>query len=169
MQGLSSQEIIPPTLSDYLSIFSETLSCPQFGHLTSWISGILHNHAHASKIVRNGYSAKHPSSVTRFMTSSPWDEIAINEQRIAFAIEVGTQDYCKYYTLAIDDTVTKKYGKDLAGVGKYWSNSEKKSSGDKQSFPAILFSINDSISLYMLICISKRTLSLKVNSNQRLI
>lgn len=116
-------EHIPEDLEYFFSRFQNDLSKPQFENLKAWTTGILSGLAEASKI-SGQYSSRHATSLTRFMGLSGWDHFRLNSQRIGWASNILQQKYIKYYPLIIDDTVNEKYGKLLAGVGKYWHNTK---------------------------------------------
>jgi len=106
-----------------MNIFKELLSKPQFSHLSSLITGNLHGYGEIRKIA-DFFSDKDQSSLSRFMLSDAWDHEEINNHRISYAKEIADQKYKEYYSLIIDDGVTMKYGKQLPGIGFYFSHTE---------------------------------------------
>lgn len=113
------------TYKDYIKIFKDDLSKPQFTHFNSRISGMLNGAVHGSEIAR-GYSDKHETSERRFLSENKWDHESINKNRIIFIQNVLSSNPNKYTSVAFDDTINKKYGKSLPGVKYQFSNTEKK-------------------------------------------
>lgn len=123
---MNLRDHLPAGLKGFFSHFDDYgLSKPQYQHFTSWMLGILNGYSHATEIAKR-YSDKSHRSLSRFMSSSPWNHKQINKIRMKWATNILSQRYMKYFPLVIDDTVNKKYGKLLAGVGKYYSNTEKR-------------------------------------------
>ena len=116
---------ISDSLQSYINIFKDQLTKPQFHHISSLIMGNLHGHGRIRRIA-DSFSDRDQSSLSRFLLSDAWDHEIINDTRISFANEIGKQKYKKYYSLIIDDGVTVKYGKQLPGVGYYYSHKEGK-------------------------------------------
>lgn len=108
---------------NYFKVFKHKLSKPQFNHFSSLILGNLHGLGEIRKIA-DLYSDKDQSSLSRFLLSNAWNHEEINDTRISHAKEIGNQRYKKYCSVIIDDTVTQKYGKELPGVGFYFSHAE---------------------------------------------
>jgi hypothetical protein len=119
------RDLLPENLSRFYERFEDNLSVPQYNHFQSWVSGILSGLVDATKISKQ-LSDKHSSSLTRFMSSEAWDGDNLNIQRINWASSVISQQYMKYYPLIIDDTINEKYGKLLAGVGKFFDHGKKR-------------------------------------------
>ena len=90
---MNIQHPISDPLQNYINIFKEQLSKPQFSHLSSLIMGNLHGYGEIRKIA-DLFSDKDQSSLTRFMLSKAWDHEGINETRISFAKEIADQK-CK--------------------------------------------------------------------------
>jgi len=118
-------DLLPEGLRLFFKAFEDDLSKPQFKNLKSWTSGILEGNSSVYEI-QESFSEKHVSSLTRFMNESPWNHNSLNQQRITWASNILSIRYHKYYPIIIDDTVNRKYGSLLSGVGRYYSNSEKR-------------------------------------------
>jgi hypothetical protein len=115
----------PPQLSHYFKFFNHHLSKPQQLLFQTWITGNLHGFSHGSKIARF-HSTKHASSLTRFLSSSKWDEVHLNEQRILQAKQIVDQYFGKYVPLILDDSFVEKFGNHLPGSDYHWDHSQKK-------------------------------------------
>lgn len=123
--SMNKSNFLPNGLKVFFKAFEEDLSKPHFINLKSWTAGILEGHSSVYEI-KESFSEKHVSSLTRFMNESPWDHKSLNHQRITWASNILSIRYHKYYPIIIDDTVNRKYGSLLTGVGRYYSNSEKR-------------------------------------------
>jgi len=122
---MKQQNLISEPLRYYLNIFKEQLSKPQFSNFSDLLQGLLLGHGQVSEIA-DLCSDKDASTLTRFLAKSPWDHELLNEQRISFCNEIALQQFMRYAVYIIDDGVTKKYGNQLPGIGRFWSNTEKK-------------------------------------------
>lgn len=122
---MNKSDLLPDGLTLFFKAFEDDLSKPQFKNLKSWTAGILEGNSSVYKI-KESFSEKHVSSLTRFMNESPWNHKSLNHQRIDWATNILTVRYHKYYPIIIDDTVNRKYGSLLTGVGRYYSNTEKR-------------------------------------------
>lgn len=118
-------DLLPEGLKAFYNEFEANLSKPQFNNLKSWTSGIIEGKSSVYKI-KEEFSEKHVTSLTRFMNESPWNHKELNNHRIKWATNILTIRHQKYYPIIIDDTVNRKYGSLIFGTGKYYSNSEKR-------------------------------------------
>ncbi len=150
-------DLLPEGLRLFLDEFENDLSKPQFENLKSWTSGILEGKSSVYKI-RESFSEKHISSLTRFMNDSPWNHKELNNQRIAWATNILTARYHKYYPIIIDDTVNRKYGSLIAGIGKFYSNTEKRVITGQSVVTSHLYTANSDIPLFADIYLKKEDL-----------
>ena len=118
-------DLLPEGLKSFLDEFEENLSKPQFTNLKSWTSGIIDGKSSVYKI-KEEFSEKHVTSLTRFMHESKWNHKELNNHRINWATNILMLRHQKYYPIIIDDTVNRKYGSLMFGTGRYYSNSEKR-------------------------------------------
>ena len=145
---MDKSELLPEGLKLFFDAFEEDLSKPQFENLKSWTAGILEGNSSVYEI-KDAFSAKHVSSLTRFMNDSPWNHKSLNHQRITWASNILTVRYHKYYPIIIDDTVNRKYGSLLTGVGSYFSNTEKRVIHSQNLVTSHLFLGNSDIPLFI--------------------
>lgn len=85
---------------------------PQFNHLATIIEGIINigDNVSISKIAENIVKAKDKSCISRFLSSSPWDDELLNNNRLAYIKELLNNELCSddIGFLVIDDTVNRK-------------------------------------------------------------
>ena len=86
-------EIMPTTIVNYneeiinfLEDVNYGMSKPQFNHLATIIEGIINigDNVSISKIAENIVKAKDKSCISRFLSSSPWDDELLNNNRLAY-------------------------------------------------------------------------------------
>jgi len=145
---VNKSDLLPDGLKLFFEAFEDNLSKPQFKNLKSWTAGILEGKSSVYEI-KGSFSEKHVSSLTRFMNVSPWNHRSLNHQRITWASNILTARYHKYYPIIIDDTVNRKYGSLLTGVGKYYSNSEKRTINGQSIVTSHLYTGNADIPLFV--------------------
>lgn len=150
-------DMLPEGLVCFLNEFEEGLSTPQFENLKSWTSGILEGKSSVYKI-QESFSEKHVSSLTRFMNDSPWNHKELNNQRINWATNILTARYHKYYPIIIDDTVNRKYGSLITGIGRFYSNTEKRVIIGQSVVTSHLYTGNSDIPLFVDIYLKKADL-----------
>lgn len=141
-------DMIPEGLEFFLKAFEEDLSKPQFDNLKSWTSGILEGLSSVYEIGEK-FSSKHITSLTRFMNESPWNHKELNHQRISWTTKILTSRYHKYYPIIIDDTVNKKYGDLLKGIGHFYSNTEKRVITGQSIVTSHLYTAQSDIPLFV--------------------
>lgn len=145
---MNKSDLLPDGLKIFLKAFEDDLSKPQFKNLKSWTAGILEGKSSVYEI-KESFSEKHVSSLTRFMNDSPWNHKSLNHQRINWASTILTVRYHKYYPIIIDDTVNRKYGSLLTGVGRYFSNSEKRSINGQSIVTSHMYTSGADIPLFV--------------------
>ena len=79
---MNKSNFLPDGLEVFFKAFEEDLNKPHFISLKRWTSGILEGHSSIYKI-KESFSEKHVSSLTRFMIESTWDHKSLNHQRIS--------------------------------------------------------------------------------------
>lgn len=152
--SITNENHIFPELQIYFNLFKHQLSKPQQNHFQTWILGNLHGQVSGSKIAKS-YSDKDPSSVTRFLSQSNWNEEALNEQRIQQTLQIVDQSLGKYVPLILDDSLCARYGEKLPGVGYHWDHTENKSKWGQHVVTSHMLLGNIDIPLYADIYLKK--------------
>ena len=97
---------------NFLEDVNYGMSKPQFNHLATIIEGIINigDNVSISKIAENIVKAKDKSCISRFLSSSPWDDELLNNNRLAYIKELLNNELCSddIGFLVIDDTVNRK-------------------------------------------------------------
>lgn len=117
----------------FISEFKGIFSFPQFRHLVQYCSGLLTYDGRKTITRINGCNANKgdQSSLNRFLTTSPWNEEALNYGRIIMMNEkVENLSRCqddKTGFFIIDDTTNPKKGERMEFVGYNYSTTKEKS------------------------------------------
>lgn len=67
-----------------------------------------------------------PSSLTRFLSSSPWDPHQLNKNRLSYLQSLKQLKAVKEGIISLDDTISKKHGKAIKSAGYHYSHTENK-------------------------------------------
>ena len=119
-----SQELIK-----YISELNLNFSKPQRNHLLNLISGLitLEGKKNISNLNRNFFNTKNRSNLSRFLTSSPWDESEFVKKRMKLSSDVLVENSFSSNEpifLSIDDTLIPKSkdSKSIGGMTKLFSH-----------------------------------------------
>jgi SRSO17 transposase len=118
--------------SKFLNEFKEVFTFPQFKHLIQYCSGLLSYDGRKTitRINECNANKRDQSSLNRFLTSSPWNEEALNYGRIMMMNE-KVEDFSRCQDdktgfVILDDTTNPKKGEKMEFVGYNYSPLEGK-------------------------------------------
>ncbi len=118
--------IIPTTntIGDYLSMFKHYFSQPQYRNFTHYILGLImcEGKRTISHLSRSQAHHKDYNRLHNFVSTAPWDDYAVNQQRIQMATKYieskcSLENTSPIGFLIVDDTVNPKCGKTMPGFG----------------------------------------------------
>ena len=120
-------------LIKYISKLNLEFSTSQTNHLLNLITGLinLEGKKNLSNLNRNFLNTTNRSNLSRFLTTSPWDEETVNSKRLQFSCNKlieSAQNSNEPIFLSIDDTMIskKKESKHIEGMTKLFSHVSRK-------------------------------------------
>jgi hypothetical protein len=112
------------TFSTALEIYKPCFSKPQWTHFNTYLTGLLlgeKGEKNIQDIAGNVLDGGHQSSLNRFITKHRWDLRQLNAIRLRECLHERTGGI-----LSLDDTLIKKTGKAMGGVGYLYDTVQKK-------------------------------------------
>lgn len=91
------------------------------------IQGLLKNNDASLRALSNGCIDKRaPSTFSRFLFSSSWNPYEVNLARIRYSQSLKQLKTVPGGVISLDDTISKKHGKELQSAGYHYSHTENK-------------------------------------------
>jgi hypothetical protein len=84
------------------------------------------NNASLRAVSQKCVDKRAPTSLTRFLSSSPWDPHQLNKNRLRYLQSLKQLKAVEEGIISLDDTISKKYGKAIKSAGYHYSHSEHK-------------------------------------------
>ena len=120
-------------LIKYISKLNLEFSTSQTNHLLNLITGLinLEGKKNLSNLNRNFLNTTNRSNLSRFLTTSPWDEETVNSKRLQFSCNKlieSAQNSNEPIFLSIDDTMIskKKESTHIGGMTKLFSHVSRR-------------------------------------------
>lgn len=115
----------PSIVSVHSAPFGGLFSVPQRVHFQRYLTGLLvSDNVTVTGINSLFVDHKDQSTLNRFLTAAPWSVGELNEARIRLMRQKLLSAQLRHGCLVIDDTLTHKFGKLMAGVGEFFDHSQ---------------------------------------------
>jgi len=117
----------PSLVQNTACFFSSLFYKRQSKHCKEYVTGLIISHKYTINTMNSVFmQSNDQSALNKFLTSSDWDEKAVNDKRLELLQQNKKTKWKPYGIVAIDDTLCHKTGKDIEGAGKFYDHAEHK-------------------------------------------